>query len=86
MSDAPDGMYIVKDGITYQVTPRFAECFPLAKKVNLVTGEVIYATNADKIRAMTNDELAEFLYDCTDHPRLEWWKAWVKQSDWEWSE
>ena len=43
-------------------------------------------TNADRIRAMTDEELAEFLYDCADHPRLEWWKEWVKQSDWEWSE
>lgn len=43
-------------------------------------------TNADKIRAMTDGELAQFLYDCTDHPRLEWWQEWVKQSDWEWSE
>ena len=43
-------------------------------------------TNADRIRAMTDEELAEFLYDCSDHPSLEWWKAWAKQADWDWHE
>ena len=55
-----------------------------------LTERVLYGekpqTNADRIRAMTDKEMAQFLYDCTDHPRLEWWQAWVKQSDWEWSE
>ena len=58
MSEAPDGMYIVKDCVTYRVEPRVEKMFPLAKKHNLVTGEVIYSTNADRIRAMTDEELA----------------------------
>ena len=44
------------------------------------------ATNADRIRSMTDEELAQFLYDCTDYPELDWWKRWIKQEDWEWSE
>ena len=60
MGEAQDGMYIVKDGITYQVTPRIAEKFPIAKKYNLMTGEVIYPTNADHVRGMTDEELAEW--------------------------
>ena len=42
-------------------------------------------TNADRIRAMSDEELAEFLYDCTDYPRLEWWQAWAKNTDWDWN-
>ena len=42
-------------------------------------------TNADRIRSMTDEELAEFLYDCTDYPRLEWWQAWAKNTDWDWN-
>ena len=42
--------------------------------------------NADRIRSMTDEELAQFLYDCTDYPELDWWKRWIKQEDWEWSE
>lgn len=86
MSEAPDGMYLVRDGVTYRIEPRLAEMFIPAKKYNLVTGEVTYSTNADRIRAMSDEELAQFLSDCADHPRLEWWQAWVKKSDWEWSE
>ena len=90
MSDAPDGMYIVKNGVTYQVTPRFAEHFPLAKKINVMTGEVTYATNADRIRAMTDEELAEFfrmaVVDQIEDARVgfgAWsgkeWLEWLKQ-------
>lgn len=57
--DAPDGMYLVKDGVTYQVTPRMK--LPLAKKINLMTGEISYPSNADRIRAMSYEELADFL-------------------------
>ena len=60
MNEAPDGMYLVKDGVTYQVTPRIK--IPLAKMVNLMTGEVTYPTNADRIRAMSDKELKEFLF------------------------
>ena len=88
MSEAPDGMYIVKDGVTYQVTPRFAEHFPLAKKINLSTGEIIYPTNADRIRSMTDEELAEWLFRQAmrtkltsaefEKPVVDAWIKWLK--------
>ena len=59
MKEAPDEMYLVKDGVIYQFTPRLF--LPLAKKVNLMTGKVTYPTNADRIRNMTDEELAEFI-------------------------
>lgn len=59
--EAPDGMYVVKNGVTYKVEPRMAKCFPLAKKYNLATGEVTYPANADKVRNMNADELAHLL-------------------------
>ena len=36
-------------------------------------------TNADKIRAMTDEELAKFLYEETDYPKEEYWLKWLKE-------
>lgn len=37
-----------------------------SKTINLKTGEVKYATNADRIRSMTNEELAEVFSELVD--------------------
>lgn len=36
-------------------------------------------TNADRIRAMSDKELAKFLYEETDYPKEEYWLDWLKQ-------
>ena len=36
-------------------------------------------TNADRIRAMTDEELAKFLYEEADYPKEEYWLEWLKQ-------
>ena len=80
MNEAPDGMYLVKDGVTYQVTPRIK--IPLAKKVNPMTGEVTYPTNADRIRQMSDEELARFIRDQIIDRNIgiptETWLSWLK--------
>ena len=85
VNEAPDGMYIVKNGVTYQVTPRMPDTFKFAKKYNLMTGEVIYPTNADRIRDMTDEEMAKFLNDAESDGRAYGpkgkvaWLNWLKQ-------
>lgn len=55
-----DGFYLVKNGITYKVDlPMDKTRF--TKRINILTGEVYYPTNADRIRSMTDEELAEFI-------------------------
>lgn len=54
-----DGFYAVKNGEVYKIDPRIK--MPIAKSVNVKTGVIHYPTNADRIRAMTNEELAEFM-------------------------
>ena len=36
-------------------------------------------TNADRIRAMTDEELANFLYEEADYPKEEYWLKWLKE-------
>ena len=36
-------------------------------------------TNSDRIRSMTDEELAKFLYEETDYPKEEYWLDWLKQ-------
>ena len=58
--EVDDGFYLVKNGITYKVDlPMDKTRF--TKRINILTGEVYYPSNADRIRAMTDEELAEFM-------------------------
>ena len=59
-----DGTYIVKDGVVYEVTPKIK--MPISKRVNVMTGEVYYPSNADRIRSMSDEELAELWWECVD--------------------
>ena len=73
-----DGIYMLKDGDLYKCDPRIR--FPIAKSVNIVTGKVHYPTNADRIRAMSDEELAEWL--AKNDPECdpaEWWLEWLKE-------
>ena len=47
------------DGVFYKVFPRVK--MPLAKKIDIGTGKIIYPTNADRIRNMTDEELAKWI-------------------------
>lgn len=63
-----DGWYLVKDGMTYRVEVPINK-MRFTKSINILTGEVYYPSNADRIRAMTDEELAELFmqeYDCSD--------------------
>ena len=79
-----DGVYIVKDGVLYEITPKIQ--MPFSKRVNVMTGEVYYPSNADRIRAMTGEELAEWIakdliepgYDTYDRT-YQWWLTWLKK-------
>lgn len=55
-----DGWYLVKDGMTYRVDVPIGK-MRFTKSVNILTGEVYYPSNADRIRAMTDEELAKLL-------------------------
>lgn len=56
--EVDDGFYLVKNGITYKVDlPMDKTRF--TKRINILTGEVYYPSNADRIRAMSVEELAE---------------------------
>ena len=61
-----DGWYLVKDGMTYRVDVPINK-MRFTKSINILTGEVYYPSNADRIRAMTDEELARFL---DNHGRL----------------
>lgn len=63
-----DGWYLVKDGMTYRVDVPIKK-MRFTKSVNILTGEVYYPSNADRIRDMTDEELAELFmqeYDGAD--------------------
>lgn len=63
--EVDDGFYLVKNGITYKVDlPMDKTRF--TKRINILTGEVYYPSNADRLRAMTDEELAEFLNNGCD--------------------
>ena len=55
-----DGWYLVKDGMTYRVDVPIKK-MRFTKSINILTGEVHYPSNADCIRAMTDEELSAFL-------------------------
>ena len=64
----PDGVYIVRDKRLYKVDfyePIFENCKTV--KVEIPNFEVLPMTNADRIRAMSDEELASFL-------AIEYWK------------
>ena len=54
-----DGFYLIKDGVTYKVD--LPMNIPLSKTIDLRTGEIHYPTNRMRLRAMSDDELAEWL-------------------------
>lgn len=63
--EVDDGFYLVKNGITYKVDlPMDKTRF--TKRINILTGEVYYPSNADRIRAMTDEELAELWWERVD--------------------
>lgn len=53
-----DGWYLVKNGLTYKVDLPIDTKF--TKRVNILTGEVYYPSNADRLRSMSDEELAEW--------------------------
>lgn len=55
-----DGWYLVKDGMTYRVDVPIAK-MRFTKSINILTGEVHYPSNADRIRSMSDEELADWL-------------------------
>ena len=65
-----DGFYLVKNGITYKVDlPMDKTRF--TKRINILTGEVYYPSNFDRIRAMSVEEMAEFFTpDYYDGPKF----------------
>ncbi len=59
-----DGFYLVKNGITYKVDLPIGKT-RFTKRINILTGEVYYPSNADRIRSMTDEDLAHaFAYQC----------------------
>ena len=59
--DFPDGFYLHKDGKLYAVDIRINSQF--RKAVDLSTGQVIYPSNAAKIREMSDRDLADWICD-----------------------
>ena len=60
----PDGVYIVRDKRLYKVDfyePIFENCKTV--KVEIPNFEVLPMTNADRIRAMSDEELAQFIWN-----------------------
>ena len=49
------------------------------REIALCLGYDPLKTNADRIRSMTDEELAKFLYEETDYPKEEYWLDWLKQ-------
>ena len=82
-----DGWYLVKDGITYKVEVTIKK-WRFTKSINILTGEVYYPSNADRIRSMSDEELAEWLCDIAGwlpmyegkmHPILDWLREEAEQ-------
>lgn len=61
LKDFPEGVYVVKAGMIYKVTPKIATL--VSKRVNIFTGEVTYPTNGDKIRNMGDKDFAKWFCD-----------------------
>ena len=61
-----DGTYTVKDGIIYSI--KLPIGMKPSKSINIMTGEIHYTTNADRIRMMTDEELMEFIEDPNVRP------------------
>ena len=59
-----DGFYLLKNGELFRFDPKIK--WPIAKTVNVITGETHYPTHADEIRAMSDEELAVWLAKFTD--------------------
>lgn len=92
LANVDDGWYLVKDGITYRVEVPINK-MRLTKSINIFTGEVRYPSNADRIRSMTDEELAEWVNhhtavcvpgkrpgrDCPVGACGKCWLAWLKQ-------
>lgn len=90
VEDMENGFYLVRDGSLYKVTPRVE--MPLTKTVNLITGEVHYPTNYDRLISKSPEELAEFFqvhccpfelcgpsnWECK-HDCRQCWLDWLKQ-------
>lgn len=55
-----DGWYLVKDGMTYRVDVPIDKMH-FTKSINILTGEEYYPSNADRIRSMSDAELARFI-------------------------
>lgn len=73
-----DGWYLVKNGITYEVDIPIDK-MRFTKSVNLLTGEVHYPTNADRIRSLSDEELAKWMKlmickyrSCWNCPMSDW--------------
>jgi len=62
-----DGWYLVKDGITYRVEVPINK-MRFTKSINILTGEVYYPSNADRIRAMSVEEMADYFSELTCFP------------------
>jgi hypothetical protein len=78
-----DGFYLVKNGITYKVDLPMNK-MRFTKSVNILTGEVYYPSNGDRIRSMSDEELADELFDLfAAFYDVEWSKEvlldWLKQ-------
>ena len=54
-----DGFFAVKEGKLYRV--EFPVNLKPSKWIDVITGDVHYPTNADRIKSMSTDELANFL-------------------------
>lgn len=86
-----DGWYLVKDGMTYRVEVPINK-MRFTKSINILTGEVYYPSNADRIRAMTDERLAVEMYakggcphDCEtpddmDTDCVQCWLGWLKEA------
>ena len=86
-NDLEKGLYGISDTkVLYRLSPRIDHPW-LSKIVNLTTGEVHYPTNRDRLRHMTNEELAEWL---AEHQKIgdaethrdgyrQLWLDWLKQ-------
>jgi hypothetical protein len=57
-----DGFYLVKNGITYKVDLPMNK-MRFTKSINILTGEVHYPSNGDRLRSMNDEELADFITD-----------------------
>ena len=88
MAQYKDGTYIVKDGEIYKIDIKVK--WPI-DGITVPLSDFIKKTNADRIRAMTDEELAEWVssrketcppikeWKCSRESCHECWLAWLKQ-------